>query len=910
MRWFLNMKIGVKLMVSFIILAIITGIVGIMGIINLNTLNQSDTELYEDMTVPISELGDMSTSFQEMSVDIRNMIIENRPELIQANIGKYLIQKQEIETSAANLEKSVKDPEMKAAYDAFITSQKATTDEFEKVQALALQNQDTDAFAMLSANGSLVAVAATEVNALNNMSKIKLDAAKAKEDTITIQGNSAAIFMGIFTGIAFIIAIAFGLILRTMIAKPVGKANLMIKEMSMGRFTMRLNMNRKDEIGEMAQSMDTFSNDIQTVIIGTMNQISNGDVSATIEPRDSQDELAPALQQIIETIRALIAEAAMLSTAAIEGRLGTRGNTNAFSGGYKEIVQGVNDTLDGVIGPLNVAADYVEKIGLGQIPSKITETYQGDFNTLKNNINACIDGLGALTEGNRILGKMSLNDYSERIEATYSGIYGEIALAVNAVHTRLDRVVAISTHIAAGDMTDLDTLKQIGKRSNNDTLIPSLIQMIENINNLVKETEDMTTIAVAGDLRNRGDVSQFQGEFAKVIEGFNQTLDAVIQPLIEASDTLNEFSTGNLSTAMVGNYRGDHAQIKNALNNTIAFLKYYVDEITNTLEGMGQGNFNQEITTDYLGDFQTIKNALNDITTNLSSTMSDINIAAGQVEIGSQQISDGGQALSQGTTEQASSIEELTASIEAIAGETKKNAVNANEANELANTVRSQAVKGNEQMSDMVTAMVEINDSSKRISKIIKVIDDIAFQTNILALNAAVEAARAGQHGKGFAVVAEEVRSLAARSAEAAKETTGLIEGSIAKVNVGSKIADQTAESLKDILSQIEKVTTLVGNIAQASNDQASEIAQINQGVEQVSQVVQTNSATAEESAAASEELSGQAEMLRQMVGAFKLKSAGHIEKKIKETKVKKAAIHNIRSSSEPKIVLDNLDKY
>ncbi|MBC3888579.1 HAMP domain-containing protein [Acetobacterium paludosum] len=904
MRSFLNLKIGVKLMVSFFILAIITGLVGIVGIINLNTLNQSDTELYEDMTVPISELGDMTTSFQEMSVDMRNMIIENRPDLIQANIGKYLIQKQEIETSAASLEKSVKDPEMKTAYDAFITSQKAVADQFEKVQALALQNQDAEAFAMLSANGPLVAVAAAEVNALNKMTKIKLDTAKAKEDANTAQGNSAAIFMGIFTGIAFILAIAFGLILRTMIANPLAKANLMIKEMSIGRFTMRLNMNRKDEIGEMAQSMDTFSNEIQTVIIGTMNQISNGDVSATVEPWDSQDELTPALKQIVETIRGLVAEATMLSTAAVEGQLDKRGNIDAFNGGYKEIIQGVNDTLDAVVGPVHVAADYVEKIGQGQIPAKITETYYGDFDTLKNSINACIDGLGALTEGNRILGKMSLNDYSETIDGTYSGIYGEIALAINAVHTRLDRVVAISTHIADGDMTDLDILKQIGRRSNNDTLIPSLIQMIENINNLVKETDDMTIIAVAGDLRNRGDASKFQGEFAKVIEGFNQTLDAVIQPLIEASDTLNEFSTGNLSTAMVGNYRGDHAQIKNALNNTIAFLKHYVDEITNTLEEMGQGNFNQEITTEYLGDFQAIKNALNNITTNLSTTMADINIAAGQVEIGSQQISDGGQALSQGTTEQASSIEELTASIEEVAGETKKNAVNANQANELANTVRSLAVAGNDQMGDMVTAMVEINVSSKRISKIIKVIDDIAFQTNILALNAAVEAARAGQHGKGFAVVAKEVRSLAARSAEAAKETTGLIEGSIAKVNVGSKIADQTAESLKDILNQIEKVTTLVGNIAQASNDQAAEIAQINQGIEQVSQVVQTNSATAEESAAASEELSGQAEMLRQMVGAFKLKSAGQIDG------VVKAAIQNSVTLSEPQIILDTLDKY
>jgi methyl-accepting chemotaxis protein len=669
------------------------------------------------------------------------------------------------------------------------------------------------------------------------------------------------------------ISILFCYFIAKRITEPIKKVNQMIKEMGHGHLSARLKMEANDEIGEMALAMDNFADTLQTDVIAVMNQIADGDMSAEIAITDRQDEIKPALKNTIDSIRGLVNEATMLSQAGVAGQLSTRGDAEAFKGGFKDIVVGVNDTLDAVVGPLTVAADYVDRIGKGQIPEKITATYQGDFNTLKNNLNACIDGLGALKESNRVLGKMSLNDYSETMPTNYLGIYAEIGHAINDVRARLTRVVEVSTNIANGDMRDLELLSKIGRRSDNDTLIPALVRMIQNILNLVNETEKMATIAIDGNLSNRGDVSGFPGEYGKIVTGFNQTLDAVIAPIEEAAATLTQLSQGNLHTRMNGDYRGDHAQIKEALNRTIDFLSRYVSEITSTLEEMGRGNLNQEITSYYLGDFQAIKTSLNDINTHLSQTMADINVAAGQVEVGAKQISDGGQALAHGTTEQASSIQELTASIEEVAGETKKNAMRANEANERAIEVQSNAEVGNRQMTKMIAAMSDINISSKDISKIIKVIDDIAFQTNILALNAAVEAAQAGQHGKGFAVVAEEVRSLAAKSAEAARETTDLIEGSIDKVDMGTKIADETAISLKEILDQIEKVTGLVGEIAQASNEQASEITQITKGIEQVSLVVQTNSATAEESAAASEELSGQAEMLKAMVSAFKVKT-------------------------------------
>lgn len=271
-------------------------------------------------------------------------------------------------------------------------------------------------------------------------------------------------------------------------------------------------------------------------------------------------------------------------------------------------------------------------------------------------------------------------------------------------------------------------------------------------------------------------------------------------------------------------------------------------------------------------DKDVLGNALHILVQDNNKILSNIKESSMQLTTGAEQVAIASQSLAQGSTEQASAIEQITASMQDIEEKTRDNAEKAEEAGVLVHKAKDSATAGNAQMHNMVTAMREINESSENISKIIKVIDDIAFQTNILALNAAVEAARAGVHGKGFAVVAEEVRNLAGKSASAASETAEMIEDSIRKVEIGSQMAEETSEALEGIMASVDEMVELVGEIAVASNEQATAVSQIDQAIGQVSQVVQTNSATSEECAAASEELSNQAAALRTAIAKFKLK--------------------------------------
>lgn len=932
------MKIGSKLVLSFLgafVFILIIAIISIQALIQNNEHTKKIVNYYYPKTVWANVIID---NLNINSIALRDALLAKteKEKIEYTNKAKSV--------SVKNLQAidSLKDlrtsEEGRKIIDDLIEFRKVFVEKREVLINLILQNKQEEAMAYLESDYRaaekpyfdqcyvILDYASRELNKYGQESEE--------------QFKSILNIVIILVVIALILGFIVGWILIRSITKPIGKAVEAMESIAKGNMNIEVSSKSKDETGIMLRSLDFMAN----------------------------------------TIKKLVRELNTLNQNAMNGKLDARGNSREFEGEYRNIIEGFNATLDAVIGPLNVSAEYIDRISKGDIPPKITEEYKGDFNEIKNNLNVLIDAtknisdiLAEVSKGNLNVSiverskddvlirsvNTTINAIKEltedvkylahnamlgnlNVEVDESKYYGEFRNIINGVNETLSSVANIinsmNANVMIGDRNGIinfvnksnfelfnkhlndikshlpgfDVNNVIGNsidkfhknpsyqkamlaelKSKHTALISMgsarfrlnltpidskkgerlayVVEWVdmtdelnfnERLNNLI---DDMTN----GNTSSRISLDKLSGMYEETAVGINKMLDKLLEPIKDVTEALKQMADGNLSLKLEGNYKGDHAIIINALNTTIEQMPF--KETFEVLQALANGDLTRKMEGDYKGDALQLKEALNSTIDSLNELLAQVAITVDEVTRGAMQVSDASTALSQGATEQAASLEEITSSMAEIGSQTKTNAENANQANILTFEAKEAAEKGNREMEQLNKAMAEITESSRNISKIIKVIDEIAFQTNLLALNAAVEAARAGRHGKGFAVVAEEVRNLAARSAAAAKETSELIENSIKAVENGSMIAIRTGEALEEIKNGSIKVADIVGEIATSSNEQALAISQINEGLSQIDKVTQTNTASAEESASAAEQLSGQAAQLKVMLSKFKL---------------------------------------
>ena len=520
----------------------------------------------------------------------------------------------------------------------------------------------------------------------------------------------------------------------------------------------------------------------------------------------------------------------------------------------------------------NVAKDVVK----GNLSSSSRTNLTDEIGELSNAIADMSDTFENILEDIESLSsRLDAGDISYRINTDrYEGTF---KVTIAAINNAIEQLIQDSLYI-------VDRIKDFGEGNfkaevkdfpGDKRVIKDGVSAVQKaLDDVYMDMFELINAARNGQLDFRLDNNKYVGQWSEIIRGLNSFAESVVVPIKETQNALNQFSNGNFAHRITNEYKGEFNNIKNTVNFTAETIGSYISEISDVLIKMSNKDFDVSIDRQYLGDFEDIQQSVNLIVKNLNILTRDIISSAEQVSAGAKQISESSVSLAQGATNQSASVEKLNSIIKIISEQVEANVQGSNMSNNLLLETKLNANNGSKEMDKMLLAMEEINAASSSISNIIKVIDDIAFQTNILALNAAVEAARAGEHGKGFAVVAEEVRNLAARSQQAAKETTNLIETSVIKVEEGSRIANTTAESLNTIVEEIEKISHLASQSSVGSKEQEKSINEIKIAISEISSVTQANTATSEESAAASEELSSQAQVFYASVADFKLKDS------------------------------------
>ena len=848
----MNLTLARKVQLLLVLAIAFVAVVGTAGLVSSRYLGGL-IDAYQGQSVPSLEaLADLSTAVGRAAgaaSAVENGSLE--AEVHRKAIELVASQVRVVEEAAKSFEARRHEGDVAAAWSQLQGPLTAWRKDLDALAASARQREaHSDRFAEAAAMQSQVSEAfeklRVDAQALLEGIDQTVEATRAAAATLGTRADAAAIASNWGVGLAFLAAATVLALVGTWLTRSVHRsvralqrqAHDLEASVAAGRLGDRADPATVDAefrpvLAGLNATMDAFQRPI-AVTVDYVTRISNGDLPPRITDRyeGEFDAIKSALNRCIAAVEALVADAGTLAKAGVEGRLATRADASKHQGDFRRIVQGVNDTLDAVVGPLTVAARYVDGISKGQIPAKITDRYAGDFNTIKENLNGCIDAVNRLVADAGLLAKAGVEGrLATRADA--SKHQGDFRKVVEGVNQTLDAVVG-PLNVAARYVDGISKGQIPQKITDSyagdfNALKDNLNTCIDAVNRLVADAGTLVEAAVAGRLQTRADASKHQGDFRTVVEGVNQTLDAVLAPIAEAASVLEQLAQRDLRARVSGQYQGDHARIKESLNATGEALQEALAQVASAVE---------------------------------------------QVSSASTQIASSSQAVASGASQQASSLEETSSSLESVLSITRHATESAQQANGLSQAARTAATEGAAAVEQMQGAMGKIKASAEGTSAIIKDINDIAFQTNLLALNAAVEAARAGEAGRGFAVVAEEVRSLAMRAKEAAQKTEELIRQSVKQAGDGEVAARHVAGKLSEIVGGIGKVTDIVSEIAVSAREQSSGIEQVNQAISEMDKVTQQNAASAEESSSAASELSGQSEELAAMVGSFQLGGA------------------------------------
>ena len=631
-----------------------------------------------------------------------------------------------------------------------------------------------------------------------------------------------------------------------------------------------------------------------------------------------QAQANECLDALRASVSGLIAEVEQLSRAAIEGRLAARADAGKFRGDFRRVIEGLNQVLDAVVGPLNVAAEYVDRIGKGEIPPKLTDRYAGDFAEISNNLNACLDGLAGLQEANAVLKRLEANDYTKAVTGHCNGIFAEVGKAINEVRDHLLRLQKTAVHIAAGDLSDIAAFKAIGdgagRRSTEDEIVPAYIHMMEslrakaevaeqiaagnisvdipvasqadmlgkamvamkqNIDAVLRDTRELATAAIEGRLKTRADAGRHQGEFRSVIEAVNGTLDAVVGPLALASAYMDRISRGDIPPVTTTEVHGDFNEIKDSLNRCVEAVNALVADSTRLTEAAAAGRINTRAdVTRHGGSFKTIIDGVNRTLDLITKPIAEIAQQAQTLGSSSEELSAISHQMAGSAEETATQVnvvsaasEQITTNLTSVASSSEEMQASIREIARSASEAARMA-KGAHAKAQATNATVhQLGESSSQIGKVVKVITTIAQQTNLLALNATIEAARAGEAGKGFAVVAQEVKELARETAKATEDIGAKIEA----IQSDTRSVVSAIDEIRSVVAQIDEASTTIASAVEeqtaTTNEIGRNIAEAARGGGEISRNIGAVAVAAGEVAKGADETQKAAKALTEMAG-------------------------------------------